>query len=288
MGMFMGEGTPVLLQTITAFEGRGLLEPQALGLSYRAARPLRRHVVLPRRQHRLRAGQYLDHPQRRVAALLPGGRRQRRCTSRWPLSRSTRPACCWRSGPPARAAACSSLISATWKSRARDEGWHAFATTCNGYQRRRCSAARPGDQTLAHDQPAARVAGGRALALLDDRADPERHALPEHRQPHLLPAADHAAVGSLQPDDIRVRYLPGASTDRLSLVWTAEGWAQFLAEHPQFAARQRDLIAQHAAAPILALRYATRRCCGPPSSCCRWPRCPRSRRPPWRTPPPSC
>ena len=44
MGMFMGEGTPVLLQTITAFEGRGLLEPQALGLSYRAARPLRRHV----------------------------------------------------------------------------------------------------------------------------------------------------------------------------------------------------------------------------------------------------
>jgi len=67
--------------------------------------------------------------------------------------------------------------------------------------------------------------------------------------------------GSPQPDDIRVRYLPGASTDRLSLVWTAEGWAQFLAEHPQFAARQRDLVSQPSngspAAPILALRYAT-------------------------------
>jgi len=35
MGMFMGEGTPVLLQTITTFEGRGLLEPQALDLRYR-------------------------------------------------------------------------------------------------------------------------------------------------------------------------------------------------------------------------------------------------------------
>ncbi|HYF64934.1 MAG TPA: hypothetical protein VD886_19065 [Herpetosiphonaceae bacterium] len=34
MGMFMGEGTPVLLQTITVFEGRGLTEPQALGLRY--------------------------------------------------------------------------------------------------------------------------------------------------------------------------------------------------------------------------------------------------------------
>ncbi|MBA3470476.1 MAG: molybdopterin oxidoreductase [Herpetosiphonaceae bacterium] len=35
MGMFIGEGTPVLLQTITVFEGRGLLDPQPLELRYR-------------------------------------------------------------------------------------------------------------------------------------------------------------------------------------------------------------------------------------------------------------
>lgn len=61
--------------------------------------------------------------------------------------------------------------------------------------------------------------------------------------------------GSPQTEDIRVRYLPGASTDRLSLVWTADGWAQFLAAHPLFAQRQRELLDQPA--PILALRYAT-------------------------------
>ncbi|HYF64933.1 MAG TPA: helix-turn-helix transcriptional regulator [Herpetosiphonaceae bacterium] len=61
--------------------------------------------------------------------------------------------------------------------------------------------------------------------------------------------------GSPQTEDIRVRYLPGASTDRLSLVWTADGWAQFLAEHPLFAERQAALLAQPA--PVLALRYAT-------------------------------
>lgn len=60
--------------------------------------------------------------------------------------------------------------------------------------------------------------------------------------------------GSPQTEDIRVRSLPGASTDRLSLVWTADGWARFLAEHPLFAQRQRALLDQPA--PILALRYA--------------------------------
>jgi hypothetical protein len=34
MGAFIGEGDPVLLQTITVFEGRGLEQPQPLNLSY--------------------------------------------------------------------------------------------------------------------------------------------------------------------------------------------------------------------------------------------------------------
>ena len=34
MSAFVNEGTPVLLQTITEFEGRGLTRPQPLGLSY--------------------------------------------------------------------------------------------------------------------------------------------------------------------------------------------------------------------------------------------------------------
>lgn len=34
MGAFINDGDPVLLQTITFFEGRGLMEPQPLGLSY--------------------------------------------------------------------------------------------------------------------------------------------------------------------------------------------------------------------------------------------------------------
>ncbi len=57
---------------------------------------------------------------------------------------------------------------------------------------------------------------------------------------------------SPQPADIQVRYLPGASVDRLSLVWTAEGWTRFLAAHPLF-----GQPAQSGAGPILALRYAT-------------------------------
>ncbi len=56
---------------------------------------------------------------------------------------------------------------------------------------------------------------------------------------------------SPQTADIQVRYLPGASIDRLSLVWTAEGWARFLAAHPLFGQPAQS------AAPILALRYAT-------------------------------
>ena len=54
-----------------------------------------------------------------------------------------------------------------------------------------------------------------------------------------------------QTETIRVRYLPGASTDRLALIWTAEGWAEFLAAHPLFAQRQPDRIAQHGLAPLL-------------------------------------
>jgi hypothetical protein len=34
MGVFVSEGTPVLLQTIVAFEGRGLLNPKLLDLRY--------------------------------------------------------------------------------------------------------------------------------------------------------------------------------------------------------------------------------------------------------------
>ncbi len=34
MGMFMGEGTPVLLQTIVEFEGKGFFNPQTLDLRY--------------------------------------------------------------------------------------------------------------------------------------------------------------------------------------------------------------------------------------------------------------
>ena len=34
MGTFVSEGTPVLLQTIVEFEGRGLTEPMPIGLSY--------------------------------------------------------------------------------------------------------------------------------------------------------------------------------------------------------------------------------------------------------------
>ena len=34
MSTFVGEGTPVLLQTITPFEGRGLEAPMPLGLAY--------------------------------------------------------------------------------------------------------------------------------------------------------------------------------------------------------------------------------------------------------------
>lgn len=34
MGAFINEGEPVLLQTITVFEGSGLLEPKPLGLTY--------------------------------------------------------------------------------------------------------------------------------------------------------------------------------------------------------------------------------------------------------------
>ena len=34
IGTFIGEGEPVLLQTITAFEGLGLDRPQPLGLNY--------------------------------------------------------------------------------------------------------------------------------------------------------------------------------------------------------------------------------------------------------------
>jgi assimilatory nitrate reductase catalytic subunit len=34
MAAFVSEGTPVLLQTITIFEGRGLQTPQPLGLTY--------------------------------------------------------------------------------------------------------------------------------------------------------------------------------------------------------------------------------------------------------------
>ncbi|HEY1011892.1 MAG TPA: hypothetical protein VGE07_04250, partial [Herpetosiphonaceae bacterium] len=34
MGLFMGEGTPILLQTIAVFEGRGLTTPEPLGLRY--------------------------------------------------------------------------------------------------------------------------------------------------------------------------------------------------------------------------------------------------------------
>ena len=35
MGAFIGEGEPVLLQTVTIFEGMGLDRPQPLGLRYR-------------------------------------------------------------------------------------------------------------------------------------------------------------------------------------------------------------------------------------------------------------
>lgn len=34
MGVFVSEGTPILLQTIVPFEGRGLTAPQSLGLRY--------------------------------------------------------------------------------------------------------------------------------------------------------------------------------------------------------------------------------------------------------------
>jgi hypothetical protein len=34
MGMFVGEGEPILLQVLTTIEGRGLETPQPLGLSY--------------------------------------------------------------------------------------------------------------------------------------------------------------------------------------------------------------------------------------------------------------
>ncbi len=34
MGAFVSDGTPILLQTITTFEGRGLERPQPLGLTY--------------------------------------------------------------------------------------------------------------------------------------------------------------------------------------------------------------------------------------------------------------
>jgi hypothetical protein len=34
MSTFVSEGTPVLLQTLTTFEGHGLTAPQSLGLSY--------------------------------------------------------------------------------------------------------------------------------------------------------------------------------------------------------------------------------------------------------------
>ena len=35
MSAFVSEGTPILLQTLVTFEGRGLETPQPLGLSYR-------------------------------------------------------------------------------------------------------------------------------------------------------------------------------------------------------------------------------------------------------------
>jgi len=37
MGTFVNEGRPVLLQTVTTFEGRGLERPLPLGLSYTVA-----------------------------------------------------------------------------------------------------------------------------------------------------------------------------------------------------------------------------------------------------------
>jgi assimilatory nitrate reductase catalytic subunit len=38
MGAFLSEGEPILLQTITPFDGHGLLEPQSLGLTYTVPR----------------------------------------------------------------------------------------------------------------------------------------------------------------------------------------------------------------------------------------------------------
>ena len=60
------------------------------------------------------------------------------------------------------------------------------------------------------------------------------------------------------PGALQVRYLPGVVADCLTLAWSDEGWRQFLARFPHFAARHRRQL--DAAMPASS--------CGPlPGSC---------------------
>lgn len=60
---------------------------------------------------------------------------------------------------------------------------------------------------------------------------------------------------SPQIDPMRIRYLPGATTDWLNLTWTNDGWQHFINQHPHFNQRHAYLIKDAVRSPLLAVRY---------------------------------